>query len=298
VHEDRRYDRRRRCFELAAAGVDEFLQGTGAFKGTPSSWMGLRVPSLVGGVQQVVTSVLNPSGPLPTFRFLVATREVAKPGTRIRGIRQFLSIGACLEPSGGTPGVAPFVVQELEVTSPQFYFSDGGRVTWHLVLEPNIVPTITRPLTDAQSFMYGWSNAPALLYQDVAFNAAYVNPTTGAPYYYMQGMTGYDPPSYNLEWRELGGLGNFYDLRFPYRSNSTWNDSLDIEVAFDGGAATRVSLYADVLQTNAASRPVLTSLAAGSAPEQTFIYAYPAGSGSSGVMFWRVGGALVFEDDE
>jgi len=165
-----------------------------------------------------------------------------------------------------------------------------GNVSWHLVKEEQVDRAFIRPQTDTQSWAFMQSESPAMLYQ--TFTNTTVNPQTGAPIYYNIGLTAYSPPKLGDGWRHIAALGNFHDLRFPWASPTAW-DTLNIEVEGSG----RISLYATVLQTNPATRNSgtnqVTSLSSTACPEESFIKDLSA----VGVNYWRIFGAIVFEDE-
>lgn len=271
----------RRTYEIASIGIDEGLQGLSSdpFGSAFPSSVGLRVPAFVN------TTTTR-------YLFLLATRTVGRGEiVRVRGWRQYTTIGINAPAGGGAAGVARPV--EFEVVTPGFRFSDGN-ISWHLVREPPQEPAQRRPNTDLSNFAFQTSEQPALLYDAVTFTG----PNGG---FYFINMTAYTPPLGRLEtWEPVAGLGNVHDLRAGWRSAEAWDDSLDCPVA----GPARVSLYASVLQTNPATRiaannPSPTSL--GDPPEESFIFRWNgqgvglAGEGG-GVRYWRVAGALILED--
>ena len=103
----------------------------------------------------------------------------------------------------------------------------------------------------------------------------------------------------------MAGCGNLHSIRFPWDDPTAWN-SLEEEVVGNW----RISLYASVLQSNPVTRAI-TSLPTitGSGydlgfalPEETFLAAYPVpGEGAnptSAPIYWDIGGAILFEDEE
>jgi len=265
-----------RRFEVASIGVDEALQGFSAdpFDAFTPSATGLRVPSLIpanGG----------------RYLFLLATRQVnAKDRVHLRGWRQLVKIGIS-SPGGGAP--PPSRPVELAVTTPDFRFPDGN-VSWHLVREPMYTVDQTRKNTDLPNFMYQTADQAALLYQSYTQSAP-----TG---YYMLNLTSYVPPTgMQGSWEPIGGLGNVHEIRAPWTNTDGWN-TLDERVT----GPCRISLYASVLQTNplnaarAVTFPVGSLTSEGIPPEESFI-ANMAGI-ETGVVYWRVAGALMFEDED
>lgn len=268
-------------FEVAASGVDDGLQGLSSdpYQAPVASGPGLRVPAFT-------------NTPTTRFLFLLATRQVQRR-TRIRGLGQLLTIGT--DVASGNEGTPPFYPIEWPVTTPSFRFVDGN-VSWHLVLEPNTRNVLTQPTTNSANFCFCEADGPALLYQTATYGVEYVDGITGAPGCYPVGMEAYTPPTFTRQWQPLGGLGCFYDLRFPYDAASAWN-SLDIDVPVESNV--RVSLYATVLQTGGNVEFTNdTNITAGAAlpPEYEFIYANGTGW-PNGVYYWRVGGRIMFEDE-
>ena len=275
--------------EVSTSGIDEALQGLtsdpygGALPGTTT----LRIPSL----RQNDTT---------RYLFLLCSRVVSAP-TRIRGIRQLLNLGFTVTTAAKEDTPALVQTLTLPVTSPGFMAPDGN-VSWHLVSEPNPNPNIATPAPatlgcrEATNFAYRQAYGPALL-----FNAATFTAQTD---YYNVNMTAYTPPPIaTLEWQPLGGLGNMHDLRFPWDSADAWK-SLDIPFCPYG--ARRVSLYASVLQTAGLPTPESTptgTTTPGWPPEYGFAFAAQGINAAavsditaSSVLFWGVGGAIIFED--
>ncbi len=270
-----------RIVEVSTVGIDEALQGisTDPFGSVYPSSIGLRVPAFVPP---------QSAPPLPPNRYLfkLASREVGAFGRmRVRGWRQYVTIGVSV-PSDVTVPSQPV---ELEVATPGFRFPDGN-ISWHLVREPpqGDVPQ-HRPNTDLVNFSFSDSSGPALLYQTATFSAA-----TG---FYMLNLTAYTPPLQRQQtWEPVAGLGNVHDLRTFWRDAHAW-ESLDAMVE----GPCRVSLYASVLQTNPETRkkPTLPTGFFGPPPEEAFIAEMQTvAAEGDGVKYWRVGGALIFEDCE
>jgi hypothetical protein len=272
----------RQRFEVSASGIDEALVGLTTDPFTPTSYpatTGLRVPSFV-------------NDPANRYLFLLASRSMPQGvNTRLRGWRQLVTIGINLPVPSGPPAR----VIELEVTTPTFKFPDGNW-SFHLVREePQGVDSRLLP-TDMPSFKHVDADQSALLYQSATFSSS-----TGL---YMVGMTSYVAPQQRMRnWKPVANLGNVHDLRTTWRSEEAW-DSLDEQVL--GGS--RVSLYATVLQTNPATRPNLNlptpfplGTPEGMPPEEAFIANFTGGGGDSGPItgpiVWRIGGALIFEDE-
>jgi hypothetical protein len=257
--------------EVSTVGIDEALAGLSSdpFGASVPTSLGLRIPAFVPANGE-------------RYLFLLASREVvARQRVRVRGWRQYLTIGY-----NGASGV-PSNPVELAVTTPNFRFPDGN-VSWHLVREPGPLSnaTLLRPNTDLASFMFADSSTPALLYQSYTQSA-----NTG---FYMLNLTSYVAPTQRrATWEPIAAsLGNVRDLRAPWDDAHSWN-SLDVNVQ----GPCRVSLYASVLQTNPNTRSNPVIPVTGGPPEQRFI-ADVSGLELEGlaVNFWRVAGALIFDD--
>lgn len=275
---------RRRVTEFGTTGVDEALQGLTSSPYPPvgnPSYGGLRIPQPRFGAAN---------------RYLFCLATFNTNGGRIRGLRQGLKIG--LDTDAGTSVVERPV--EMWVRTPDFRFQDGN-VSWHLVKESAQRLKVQIAPTDTQSWSRLQSQGPALLYD--TFTNTNVTPT-GAPVIYSLNLTAYTPPRVATSWQPIGGLGTWYDLRFPWDSEHAWNS---VDIPIDKGW---YSLYASVLQTNPATRvaAIYTATAtppAGnsnlsfgqSIPEEAFLAAFPPVEGGiAGVSYWRIYGAIIVED--
>jgi hypothetical protein len=273
----------RKRVELYTTGYDETLQGVSMDPYGTSAALGLRVPTLVNTNSN-------------RYLFLLATRVLQNVRTTLKGIRLGADIGVDIAPFLEL-GVARPVL--LPISTPGFQFSDGGNVSWHLVREPMINRLGQRPLTDTASFSFVQADTPSFLYQ--TFSASSTT-ALGQPVNYPVTLTGYTPPPFQYEWQSLAGYRSNPDIsRFPWNSDRAW-DSLNEEL-FEN---CRVSLYASVLQTNPARRPGITlgtgiatdGSAVGLPPEEAFIKAFTfTGETTVAPIFWRVYGALLFEDE-
>lgn len=277
----------KRRIELSASGLDEGTIGVSSDPWGAGQNAGLRIPAVMPG-----DTPLN----RPRYLFLLATRKVMNP-CRLIGIRQGLTIGNFL--SADTPNLRPL---EFFVETPTFKFSDGN-VSWHLVYEDNALPNPHQlTLTDAQNWAKDCADGPAMLYNTFTNTVTNVN---GAPIFYMQNLTAYTPPQFQNQWRPVAeDLKNFYDLRFHYRTSDAWSafgKGINLEVG------RRVSLYASVLQTNPSTRQTDVPLSGGAVPlglppEESFI-TFMTGNAAGGekpslpAIYWRVLGALIFEDE-
>jgi hypothetical protein len=284
----------KRRFESSATGFDDGLVGmtSDPFSQTFPQGPGLRIPAIF----PLFASDVGPLG-RPRFLFLLSSR-VVRAKTRLAGIRQGLTIGMDLNHVAivGSGVMRPI---ELLVTTPNFRFVDGN-VSWHLVMEKADKIINGSPSTDTNNWRFVKSDTPAMLYQTFANTT--VQPLTGAPLIYSQGLTAYTPPQIFQNWLPIPGgdsLFNFHDIRFKWDSDHA-NDDLK----YDFDAHCRVSLYASVLQSNPEARTpqpaILASPAiAGLPPEEAFIASLTgtAGEATDGPIFWRVFGDLIWEDD-
>lgn len=279
-------------FEIASSGIDESLQGFSSdpYGSNPPTSYALRVPPAID------TSVLG-NAQQPRYWFCLATRTF-QGKTTIRGIRQLLTIGisAPLDESGLDYPI------RCNVTTPFWRFVDGN-VSWHLVSEPVTMDTNTPAPTDT----YNWQKGPvgkgsAMLYQ--SFTNAAVDPVTGAPLLYFQGLTAYTPPALAVPRRTpIGNCGNLRSILYPWNNPTAWDSMCE---TLEGNL--RVSLYASVLPSNPQTRlsPRLPTITATgydlgyAVPEETFVAAFPVPEGpspTSAPIYWDIGGAILFEDE-
>lgn len=258
-------------FELATQGFDPALQLVGSDPFGAGNALGLRIPPL-------------PSS--KTSRFLLmlaAVRIAAKRRIRLVGIRQYVSIGALVENTDPDIGSYPL---ELQVENPNWHFTDGN-ISWSLMRVP---PTALTTLGligpagvvsingDNKAFRYSLS--PAILFETGVQNAK-------------NDFTSYTPPPM-MGQPLCGDLGNFHDLRWPWRNAESQHQAMDIEIQ----GPCDIALYASVKQTDPGTRSTLLlpgSLPAGtnSLPnEDAFVVNFPT------AQYWRVAGSLVFEEEQ
>lgn len=271
-----------RRFELSTLGVDPASQGlttdawTTPRTNTPTA-LGLYVPPVLPG--DTTPDVR------PRYLFCLATRSISEGVTRVRSIRQGVTIGC--NASSVRDQLYPMT---MPVQTPGWHFIDGN-ISWHLVKEPNTRKVMLHPTSEGPSWRYTETNSPAMLYQSATFAAGATNPASGQPLFYGQGMTSYVPPS-NAAWQEIAGLGNVKDLRFPWQA--TGNIADNVSEIVEG--SWQISLYASVLQTNPSERLTATipeSLIGTNAlpPEESFIATFPD------ARYWSIYGSILFEDD-
>jgi len=266
---------RRRQFEIATTGFNEYLQLVGGDPFGGQTSVGLRVPTLA-------TPLLDVGGGQKRYLFNLASFSVGEGAcVRIRGYRQLLTIGY-KQPS---EIAAPRVVEQL-VTSPFWAFQDGN-VSWHITLcgSPNAssFPKGQNPgPVDINSFKQYWADTPSLLYgppAPAAFGGIYPNLAT------------YTPPNAGKPYGDpiASGQGTFYDIRSPWTDDRAWY-SLDIPIR---GPETIV-FWASIRQTSPGRRVAITPpgtfYPGGLSAEEQFLLNFPS------AIYWRVGGALVVEE--
>jgi hypothetical protein len=275
---------KRRRVEVATTGIDE------SFQGLTSDPVGKALPQGTGlRIPPVLPSYTTPKAQ-PRYLFCLATRTITSGRTRLLDVRQLVTLG--VDANYGTPPERPV---EMTVVSPSFHFPDGN-ISWHLVTErvgqrPTVLST-----TDAAGWQYLQTDGSAMLYK------TFVNSTitgTGAPVYYFQGLTSYEPPELAQSWLDINGLETMHELRFPWYGRQ-WGS---VDSVIEGTA--RISLYASVLQTNPATRTPLVPpspwLSSSTTPEELFVYDWTKTSEASptqGPIYWRIAGSLVFEDGD
>jgi hypothetical protein len=271
-------DKLRPYQEQSSIGLDSMSQGvsTNPFGGLPNC-AGLRVPMLA-----------SPN----RYLFLLSTHRVQYPGCLVHKLRQLATL-ICYFTSAG---VTSFI--EVDLTSVFFQFPDGN-ISWHLVLEPDTTIIQRSPL-EAPSFAYYISDTPALLFDTGTWAAGFFDVLTGAPLFYDQGMLTYAPPTdVPNRWLPVPGYGDRSDIFCPWRSDTP----VAVQVPVPMDSNYRISLYASVLQTNPATRPIPSGAGANQGPDWGFIDQFPAGGGEespavSGVVYGRVGGAMLVEQLE
>lgn len=192
---------------------------------------------------------------------------------RIVGLKLYASIRVRIDT---VSGAAPTFF-ELPITSPLWRFPNGGNISWHVRLLPKGWRD-TRSTTDADSLCYVDSKSSALLYQTLG---PYTPPNGGRPY-------GSAIP--------YGDLGNFHDLRYPWRDSQS-----ELELDIPIPPAHDVAVYASVWQhdPNAALATLDASHVAVLGPEDRFAYLFAGvnlGAGL-GCQYGRVAAQIVFEEE-
>ncbi len=227
------------------------------------------------------TGLLIPQTPStsPSNRYLFALCGFALAGAqkaRIRGLRQYLTIGGTTyQTLPDPPRNVNLYNVELPVVTPTWRFADGN-VSWHLLLCPPQYRYFANA-QNGQGQMFRWAQQDALLFESPMTTGPYVAPWGGQ-------MPGGGKP--------IAGLGQFYDLRFPWETSHGWS-SLDFPVEGPG----TVVLFASVWQTNPLTRPTITIAGGvptlGLPPEENFLLAMGA---LAGVRYTRIAGSLVVEE--
>jgi len=137
---------------------------------------------------------------------------------------------------------------------------------------------------------YRMSDNPALLYETA----------TPAGTYYVNAID-YVPPNTGRPWGAMlqNNLGTFYEQKTQWREHGAWH-AMNAPVE---GPCT-VAFFASVQQPNPSAlpsppfTPPATFYSEGLSPEWQFIFNFPFSEDeSTGVLIWRVAGALVVELD-
>ena len=263
-----------RRFEVYADGIDEGLQGIGSDPWGTTNFVGLRVPTL--------------ATPDDAHRYLfnLCGFELGE-GARaeILGWRQLVTIG-CVALGGET---SPNAQIEMEVMNPAFRFPDGN-VSFHL----QWLPLLTQGLLGAQpiapiqpgieNFAFRFAQSSALLYETatVAGDGFYVD------------LTSYTPPFKGRPpGKPIAHMKVMHDRRSTWNTPNAWR-ALGLEVQGPG----YFYLAASVAQTDGTAdlSNFAGSLAGVQGPalaEYQFQSLFKKTTVSqTGVIYWRVGGAL------
>jgi hypothetical protein len=225
-----------------------------------------------GGIN---TGLLIPSAPSTRTnnRYLFAVAGAgfgASSRGRVRGIRQYATIGATTSQSTTEPPETfDYYNVETPITTPTWRFADGS-ISWHLMRVPIGRKTKANHL-NGSGLAHRYARQDALIYETLA---PYVAPFDGQP----QGTT------------LCPSLGCWHDLRFPWQSSHAWES---VDIPFEGPC--QIVLFASVWQTNPATRTTLNlgdSPAIGLPPEENFILAL----GDFAVNYRRIAGSLIFDE--
>ena len=271
--------------EVPTTGIDEQLQLIGGDPYGHNAGLGLRIPGHV---------LVNPTAQTSRYLFLLSTFQVPRGLTaRIRGYRQYLSLGVNV----GSGGEAPFYrIVEQPITQP-YWHPLGGNVSWHLqdmgppgaAGIPSYAPAtppqakVGAPL-GIDSCAFRISTSPALL-------AETINLVGG----YYTNLIGYVPPNggrpYGVPLID-GGFGSIFDMRTPWNAAEAWQ-SLDIQVR----GPKMVGLFASVRQADpTATGYALPAIGGGAvgygnglSPEEQFLVNFPTAN------YWRIAGSLMVD---
>lgn len=258
----------RTIVELVSVAGDVDLQGVGSspYIGDTAQ-TGIRIPSA-------------PSDPTNRYFFRLCGIEIPSGGSIVvRGIRQYLEIGAYWSGPGNPLGSVPSLIPPnyplmLEVVSPFWHFSDGN-VSWHLRHHDNLFPNFTDALQQPNTSPTLRGTDTAMLYNRLA---PYAPAAGGVP-----------PP------KDVDRLGTLHEIRYPW-DNTDWT----LETAVSGPGL--VVFYASVKQTNPETRPqvpLITDVGA-IRPEDRFLIATRDPRGSEGqpsetAIYQRIAGAMTVE---
>ncbi len=273
---------RRNRFEVWAEGIDEGLQGVGGDPWNGIVSTGLRIPNLA-------TPDVD-----SRYLFMLCGFELGeRVKATIRGWRQLLTLGVVI------PQVeAPSLFVEKEVDSSVFRFPDGNASYSLTHVDPDAMNSLVVGFPGAvrgapnrlpvPNFAWRFAESPALLWETCSLNASG----------FYTDLIAYKPPNLG---RPIGNsvahLKVIHDLRTNWRTHGAWT-SLDLEVEGPGFYA----LWASVRQTAGVDlSPLATQLnnvPCGLCDYQFVANFPPVNMGTSGVRYWRVGGALDVEIHE
>ncbi|MHB8563332.1 MAG: hypothetical protein ACYDDA_05170 [Acidiferrobacteraceae bacterium] len=271
-------------FEVATYGFDPDLCGIGSDPNGSLTQAGLRVPKAPSGPAGGGAGVIG-------ARYLFQCCTVRLPPNRplwLVGMAELLTMYE--DTADGTPPIQP--VEKLIGRSgsgdPRYHFVDAT-VSFHL----RHVRSVPYPLwanqnvLTSQSFVWRWSDSPALVFETATFAAGDLN-YNGTPDNYLT-LTGYTPP-----WNgqppgvDVGGFGTFNSIEHPW-DNPAAQAIEPIEMSGPGALV----LYASVWQTNPGARGAVTWPAMMPAdpqlPEVAFASAFTS------AIYGRVGGKLILE---
>jgi len=254
---------RPRRHEVASAGFDDYLARLGGHA------TGLRVPAPPPS-----------AGIVAPYTFLLASVELL-PDDFIVGISQLATLGAKTPFGDAGPPFYPFERPIGLGIMPSLWHPPDGFIVWTLTLEPTPPSrAIVGPL-DQESFIFEDAMGPALLYETAHFPVA---PT--APGYL--GLDGYTPPALRGRIEMV-----LRDIRFPWGQNSFHAMRRPVD------GSTRARLYAQVTQTNPATRGTLPVSITGAdaaavsellLPEDLYLAKF-----ASSALYHRVAGRIVIE---
>jgi len=267
----RRDDPRWNCrtvVELVSSAGDPDLQGIGSSPYIGDvGYTGIRVPS-------------TPTNQAGRYFFRLCGIEIPSGASIIvRGLRQYLEIGAYWSGPGNPLGSVPSLLPPnyplmLEVVSPFWHFSDGN-VSWHLRHHSNIFPMIS----DAGQQP---NTSPTLRGLDTALLYNRLIP-------YAPAAGGVPPP------KDVDHLGTLHEIRYPW-DNTDW----DLAAAVSGPGL--VVFYGSVRQTDPLTRPQVPLITDTGAlrPEDRFLIAtrdprIADTEAAETAIYQRIAGAMTVE---
>lgn len=258
-------NRRPGRWSVSTMGIDPYLQLIGGDPWQSPSYTGLQVPAAA------TTSAQG------RYLFQLA-RARLQPGECVRlvGMKQYVDLAAIYTVVDG-----PSTVFTLPVTNPLWRFPDGN-ISWHVrIVTPGWRDT--RSSTNTDSVIFRDSSSCALLYETLG---PYVPPNAGRPY-------GKPLP--------YGDLGNFHDLRYPWRDSQSERE-LDIPILGPADIVAYCSVWqsAGFYSTNGGFASQLTTAqAAALLPEDRFAIFLSANPGvTQPPLYNRVAAQLTFEEEK
>ena len=196
---------------ISSRGWDPTLQGLGAAGNLSADMLmaGLRVPYVATGTRGLF------GGAVQRYLFQLATIGIGS-GLWLTDIGQLSVLGSEQTAATGDFGpIPPVFPNVIEQTSSAFRFADCLPIRWGVrrVHRPRN-PTVD--VLSTNSFVRGWSDNPALIFETAAFNAGDLD-YKGTPDNYLQ-LQGYGAPGGNgvFPGEPVGGdLGCFDSLDYP-----------------------------------------------------------------------------------
>lgn len=191
---------------------------------------------------------------------LCMARFNAGERARLVGFRQMLTIGA----PQSQPASSNSYILEQQVLTPFWHFQDAT-VNWQIRrVKPFVQQTAN--LLNSASNTFRYSTSPSVLFE-TALKPPYGGQAPGDP---------------------LVEYGSFYDLR------NNWIEPTHTDIPIEGPCD--IAFFASVRQTNVETRVVFPPLDANPAntnnaipPEDVFTFNFTA-------IYWRIAGALIFEE--
>lgn len=158
---------------------------------------------------------IPPAGPVQRYLFQLCSIGIG-PGLWLTGLGQLSILGSEQRTVGGLGTTPPIFPNVIEQTSSAFRFADCHPIRWGVrrVRKPRWNPI--DPMS-TNSFVHGWTDNPALLFETAAFPAANLN-LNGTPDNYLA-LTAYTAPGGGgiFPGEPVGGdLGCFDSLDYPW----------------------------------------------------------------------------------